>query len=157
MWHLVVSSLSFIYLFISLHLCCSESPIILDNYVIDIYFHFFVAVRMLLDAGADPNQKDIIGNTPLHLGQFHSTYRSKPQFHLWSALLSIANSSQYLNVLCKLYCTSFLQFLAVVSLRRNFTLRIKVVTPHLSKQFSCTSLEIELMVLCFFMYPYLRA
>ena len=27
------------------------------------------AVRMLLDHNADPNQKDIIGNTALHLGE----------------------------------------------------------------------------------------
>lgn len=29
---------------------------------------FFFTVKALLDKGADPNQKDILGNTPLHLG-----------------------------------------------------------------------------------------
>lgn len=29
---------------------------------------FSFTVKALLDKGADPNQKDILGNTPLHLG-----------------------------------------------------------------------------------------
>ena len=28
----------------------------------------FFSVKALLDKGADPNLKDILGNTPLHLG-----------------------------------------------------------------------------------------
>lgn len=31
-------------------------------------FFFSFTVKALLDKGADPNQKDILGNTPLHLG-----------------------------------------------------------------------------------------
>lgn len=33
-----------------------------------IFIFFFFTVKALLDKGADPNQKDILGNTPLHLG-----------------------------------------------------------------------------------------
>lgn len=29
-------------------------------------------VKVLLDKGADVNQKDILGNTPLHLGRSHN-------------------------------------------------------------------------------------
>jgi len=34
-----------------------------------IVFVTLCAVRLLLENGADTNQKDSIGNTPLHLGQ----------------------------------------------------------------------------------------
>lgn len=30
---------------------------------------FLFAVQLLLDHGADPNQRDGLGNTPLHLGE----------------------------------------------------------------------------------------
>lgn len=32
-------------------------------------YSFFFLVQLLLDRGADVNQKDGIGNTPLHLGK----------------------------------------------------------------------------------------
>ena len=33
------------------------------------YFQYSFPAKALLDKGADPNQKDILGNTPLHLGK----------------------------------------------------------------------------------------
>ena len=30
-----------------------------------------LTVKLLLDKGADPNQKDMLGNTPLHLGMMY--------------------------------------------------------------------------------------
>lgn len=38
------------------------------NIILFCIFIFFFTVKALLDKGADPNQKDILGNTPLHLG-----------------------------------------------------------------------------------------
>lgn len=38
------------------------------NIILFCIFIFIFTVKALLDKGADPNQKDILGNTPLHLG-----------------------------------------------------------------------------------------
>lgn len=38
------------------------------NIILFCIFIVFFTVKALLDKGADPNQKDILGNTPLHLG-----------------------------------------------------------------------------------------
>lgn len=42
-----------------------------QNFIIftNIILFFLFTVKALLDKGADPNQKDILGNTPLHLGK----------------------------------------------------------------------------------------
>ena len=48
-----------------------ETPIGVSTkyrYSVTIYVFLSSLVGLLLDSGADPNQKDKIGNTPLHLG-----------------------------------------------------------------------------------------
>ena len=49
-------------------LCCSQSLMTAA---------VFVAVKVLLDKGANPNSRDMLGNTPMHLGEAFSWYHQQ--------------------------------------------------------------------------------
>lgn len=50
-------------------LYCFGAEYLLTSLVLFACFSFVHQVQLLLSHGADPNQQDSLGNTPLHLGK----------------------------------------------------------------------------------------
>ena len=91
-----------------------------------------VSVKMLLDFGTNPNQKDSIGNTPLHLGLLGNVYFSrKRDWSFAGDFFFVRKEATPVFELCCLLKRLFFFYKFLLSFAAACTSQISVITQLL--------------------------